>query len=167
MKNVLFIAALVLLASWTPVEQASPPGERSIGFTTMLPDHKFHLGTEAAIQVVKDLDKVWAKRDYKAMKKFFVDTAKCYFPDGTVTGSPDEFIAKLKADSEGMEISWTFDYVYSVDLDPTRGGEHVQAGFTGTSKKEGKTDKTSYHEWYYVVDGKIVMWRQYKMDILE
>ena len=72
-----------------------------------------------------------------------------------------------KESLEGSETSWTFDYVYSVDLDPTRGGEHVQAGFTVTSVEDGVTEKKSYHEWYYIIEGKIVMWRQYSLDIKE
>ncbi len=47
---------------------------------------------------------------------FFMNIAKCYFPDGAVTKPADEFVKKIKADSEGTEISWTFDYAYSVDF---------------------------------------------------
>ncbi len=167
MKNLISIVVIFLLFSVNS-RASDPPGEeRSIGFATALPDHKFHLGTEAAVQVVKDLDKAWAKKDFKAMQKFFVDTAKCYFADGRVAKSSSEFIEIEKASMEGYDVSWTFDYVYSVDLDPTRGGEHVQAGFTGTSVKDGVTAKKSYHESYYVIEGKIVMWSQFTMDVKE
>ena len=68
---------------------------------------------------------------------------------------------------EGFDVSWTFDYVFSVDIDPTRGGEHVEAGFTGTAVKDGLTTRKSHHESYYVVEGKIVMWNQYTQDLKE
>ena len=167
MKNLLSIAVILLIGSLT-VNASNPPGdERSIGFSTALPDHKFHLGTEAAVKIVADLDKVWAEKDYAAMKKFFADTAKCFFSDGRSAKSSDEFIQLVKEGFEDYEVTWTFDYAYSVDLDPTRGGEHVQAGFTGTAVKDGITTKKSYHEWYYIIEGKIVMWRQYSLDLKE
>ena len=169
MKNLLIGAAILLLAScgMKKTETMNPPEERAIGFDTMLPDHKWHLGTETAIQVVKDLDKAWSSFDYDAMKTFFADTAKFYFPDGKTAASPDEFVSILKEEEGGADISWTFDYAFSVDLDPTRGGEHVQAGFTGTDIKGGVITKKHYHEWYYVIDGKIVLWRQFTQDILD
>ena len=167
MKNLMSIVVILLIACLN-LNATNPPGkDRSIGFSTALPDHKFHLGTEAAIQVVKDLDKAWAKRDYKAMKRLFADTAKCFFSDGRVAKSSDEFVKIVEENFEGSEDNWTFDYVYSVDLDPSQGGEHVQAGFTGTSVKDGVTEKKSYHESYYVIEGKIVMWTQYTLNIKE
>ncbi|MFC2129499.1 hypothetical protein ACFLQX_01830 [Bacteroidota bacterium] len=168
MKNLLFIAAFALLVSCnTPAPETTDaaPIERSIGFNTMLPELKFHLGTEDAITVVKKLDEVWAAMDYDAMRPFFADTAKFFFPDGMVLKSADDFL-KLLAEDES-EHTWTFDYAYSVDLDPSLGGEHVQAGFTGTEVKDGVEKKNKVHESYYIVDGKIVMWTQYKMEVLE
>lgn len=161
MKKLIFIGVIVLLFSLNSSASDAPGNERSIGFAAGMPDAKFHLGTEAAIQVVKDLDKAWAKKDFKAMKKFFVDTAKCYFADGRLAKSSTEFIEIERASMEGYEVSWTFDYAVSVDLDPTRGGEHVQAGFTVTAVKNGVTTKKHYHESYFIVDGKIAIWNQY------
>lgn len=168
MKNLLFLGLTVLVISCTPKESDSSSyvQERTIGFNTLLPELKWHLGTDEAIQVVKDLDVAWAAKDYDAMRNFFADTAVCYFPDGKIAKSGDEFIETIKSEDDGSEVSWTFDYAYSVDLDPLRGGEHVQAGFTGTSVKDGVETKKYYHEWYYVVEGKIVTWRQYTIDIL-
>jgi hypothetical protein len=163
MKNLLFIAIVVFVVSCSPKETESLPVERSIGFNTFLPEKKWHLGTDQAIQVVRDLDVVWAKKDYAAMKGFFADTAKCYFPDGRIATSPDQFIEFVKSENEGSDVSWTFDYAFSVDLDPTMGGEHVQAGFTVTVIAKGDTALSRVHESYYIIDGKIVMWNQYKM----
>jgi hypothetical protein len=172
MKNLLMIAATLLLFSCNSgvtetKDDESIPEDRAIGFNTTLPEMKFHLGTERAIQVVKEFDKKWAARDYEAVKGFFADTALCYFPDGTVTHSPEEFVAYISRDDDVADVSWTFDYAFSVDLDPTSGGEHVQAGFTGTSVKDGVETKKVYHESYYIVDGKIVNWTQFDRNILK
>jgi len=104
--------------------------ERSIGFNTNLPDLKWHLGTDAAIQVVKDLDALWSAKNYEAMKPLLADTAIFHFADGRYAASPDEFIQLLSADESND--TWTFDVAYSVDLSPEIGGEHVMAAFTGS-----------------------------------
>jgi hypothetical protein len=178
MKNLMILATVLAMAACTSGEtgsgqmEATDPSTASsqsmegIGFNTMLPDMKFHLGTEEAIQVVKDLDEKWTAKDYEGMRTFFADTAEAYFPDGRIAHNGDEIVQMIEDGDEEAEVSWTFDYAYSVDLDPTRGGEHVQAGFTGTSTLDGVTEKKHYHEWYYVVEGKIVFFRQYTMDIL-
>lgn len=167
MKKLFLFAAVVLLVSCNSAETETTTVDRAIGFNTMLPELQWHLGTEEAIKVVKDLDKVWAAQDYEAMKAFFADTAKCMLHDGRTANSPQEFVDLIKEDDEGNDVSWTFDYAYSVDLDPSKGGEHVQAGFTGTSVQDGVESKKHYHESYYVVEGKIVMYRQYTIDIVE
>ncbi len=38
-------------------------------------------------------------------------------------------LSNLLATGEIM-LSWSYDYAFSVDLDPSTGGEHVQAGFS-------------------------------------
>jgi len=168
MKNLIFILFTFLLVSCggpeSTTEVKSETTERAIGFNSMLPDLKFHLGTEAAVDVVKELDKHWAAKEYDAMRSFFTDTTEFYLEDGQVLESTDEFIEMISEDDE-EDVSWTFDYAFSVDLDPTRGGEHVQAGFTvKVPKEDGTTVENYYHESYYVVDGKIVSYRQYSIE---
>ena len=170
MKKLLIFASIAILAACSAPQEkeaaeAAAPVERSIGFNTFLPDNQWFLGTEATIEVVKDLDKVWAEKNYEAMAPYFVDTCKFFFPDGVVLDSPQAFIERMKEEDDGSEDAWTFDYAFSVDLDPTRGGEHVHAGFTGSSISEGDTTMKRYHERYYVIDGKIVMWHQYTQEI--
>ena len=167
MKNVIFVLSIVLFISCgteeakeAVAEAEAPAEERSIGFITTYPDDKLYLGTEAAIQLVKDLDQAWSNRDYDAMRPFLADTAKFSFADGRSATSADEFLKIIEADDDGSE-SWTFDIAYSIDLNPEIGGEHVQAGFTGTSIKESDTTKTYYHESYYIVEGKVISWNQY------
>lgn len=162
MKNLLLVVFLLLFISCnTNKTEVAPAEERAIGFSTFLPELKWHLGTEDPIQMVKDLDKIWAERDYEAMRPFFADTAKFYFDDGKIANSPDEFITILKEGNADSESSWTFDYAFSVDLDPSAGGEHVQAGFSGSTVKDSITTKKIYHESYYIIQGKIITWNQY------
>lgn len=165
MKN-LFFALIVLLfvACNAEVDQETTsepetPKERSIGFNTNLPDLKWHLGTEAAIDVVKELDKLWSDKNYEGMRPLLADTAIFNFADGRKAKSPDEFIDILSADESND--TWTFNVAYSVDLNPEIGGEHVMAGFTGYSVKDGDTTKTYYSERYYIIQGKIIAWNQY------
>ena len=167
MKKLIYVAAILLFVSCAndeakeAVAEAEPPAkERSIGFITTFPDDKLFLGTEAAIQVVKDLDKAWSSRDYAAMRPFLADTAKFSFADGRSATSADEFLKIIEADYDGSE-SWTFNIAYSVDIDPEIGGEHVQAGFTGSSVEDSDTTKTYYHESYYIIKGKVITWNQY------
>ena len=167
MKKLLFVLiGLYLVSCGKPevtevdTEVIAVPEERAIGFNTNLPELKWHLGTEEAIQIVKDIDKVWADRDYASMKTYLADTARFYFGDGRTAESADAFIEILQGD-ENPDHYWTFDGAYSVDLDPTRGGEHVQAGFTGYEVADGDTTTTYYRESYYIVQGKLVMWNQF------
>lgn len=169
MRKLFFIIAVVSLVSCTNTtkETETTPEERAIGFNTMLPELKFHLGTEEAIQIVKDLDKLWAADNFDAMKPLLSDTLKSQFEDGKTGKTAEDFINILKEEAKEGESSWTFDYAFSVDLDPSMGGEHVQAGFTGTSTdKDGVKSKKLYHESYYIVDGKIITWTQYTSELL-
>ena len=167
MKKLLFLLTLTLVISCnTATEEAEPPKERAIGFNTFLPELKWHLGTEDAVEIVKKIDEVWAKKDYEALRPYLADTAKFYFADGMVAKSSSEFIEYLsKGNEENPDHSWTFDYAFSVDLDPSQGGEHVQAGFTGTEMKDSVAVKTIYHESYYIIDGKVITWNQFDMDV--
>ena len=167
MKNLLLFLSLVVIFSCnTPKEEVEAQKERAIGFNTFLPELKWHLGTEDAIQVVKKIDVAWAKEDYDEMRKYLADTAKFYFSDGRVAKSADKFIEILKKDdNETPENSWTTDYAYSVDLNPEEGGEHVQAGFTVTELKDSVNVVTRYHESYYIIEGKLVTWNSFDMDV--
>jgi len=141
--------------------------ERSMGFTNWSPDgkeYKFFLGTDQAVQVVKDLDKAWSARDYDKMREYIADTAKFYWPNGVIHNSADEFINSLSA-NENLENSWTFNGAFSIDIDPTIGGEHVHASFSNNTADSLGT-KRDYHEKYYVIDGKVVTWHQWGMRVL-
>ena len=173
MKNLLFVllALTVLSCGNTEVKDvatdvAATPEERAIGFNTMLPELKWHLGTEEAIQIVKDIDKHWSERNYDAMRTLLADTAKFYFADGRIANSSDEFIEILEADYNPND-SWTFNGAFSVDLAPDEGGEHVQAAFKGIEVVDGDTTTTFYHESYYIIQGKLITWNQFTMKQLK
>ena len=94
------------------------------------------------------------------MRPYFADSVEVFQPDGTYTNTFDSFIESL---SSQEFPTWSYNYAFSVDLDPLVGGEHVQAGFSvdypATEDKEEYT--TLHHESYYVVDGKIITLRQF------
>ena len=66
---------------------------------------------------------------------------------------------------DSSNVSWSYDYAFSVDLNPETGGEHVQAGFSITyPATEDSEERVDYqHESYYVVDGKIITLNQYSI----
>ncbi len=135
--------------------------ERNIGFVTGdNSELQWHLGTQEAIDVVTTVDSLWKNQDYEGMREFFADTVKVLRPNGTYTNSFDSFIESL---SDGSNVTWSYDYAFSVDLDPEVGGEHVQAGFSvtypGTNDSDERIDYQ--HESYYIVDGKIITLNQY------
>ena len=119
MKNLikLFVITLVLSSCSTTTETK----ERMIGFhpNQKIQDLKWHLGTQEAIDHVIAVDKLWAAKDYESMRSHFVDTLKVTDWNGKVSSSFDEFKASIEADNSN--VSWTFDYAYSVDINPTLG----------------------------------------------
>ena len=135
--------------------------DRAIGFVSgENSESKWHLGTQEAVDVVNIVDGLWASQDYEGMREYFADTVKVWTPKGEYTNTFDSFIESL---TTGENVSWSYDYAFSVDLDPSIGGEHVQAGFSvdypETEDSEAYIDL--HHESYYVVDGKIITLRQY------
>ena len=163
MKNLIKVCVLALLLSSCATQTDSKAKERMIGFhpNPEIQDLKWHLGTQEAVDHVISLDKLWVAKDFEAMRGHFVDTLKVTNWDGVMFTNFDAFKASQEADS--AEVSWTFDYAYSVDINPSMGGEHVQAGFSISSPKEdGTVEKYLVHESYYIIDQKIVTLSQYK-----
>jgi hypothetical protein len=140
--------------------------ERSIGFTNWSDDgevYKWYLGTDAAVDLVVDLDKVWEKQDYAKMRTFFADTAKFYKRDGKFFDNTTDFINEISSKDEEEATVWKLLSAYSVDFDPSRGGEHVQASFEVTNKAGDVIREL--HEQYYIIDSKIVQWRQFSLPL--
>ena len=135
--------------------------ERTIGFVTGdNAEMQWHLGTQDAIDIVSTVDGLWATQDYEAMRPYFADSLVFTSYEGKTSNTFDDFVEAM---TSGTSVSWTYDYSFSVDLDPSIGGEHVQAGFTvtypPTDDSEGYVNQN--HESYYIVDGKIISLIQY------
>ena len=97
------------------------------------------------------------------MREFISDTAKFYWPNGVIHNSADEFINAVSS-SEVPENAWTLNGAFSIDIDPTIGGEHVHASISGNIA-DSLGVKRDYHEKYYVIDGKVVTWHQWRMNV--
>ena len=175
MKNLKLIFTIAILAAYVyscnnsavqrMMEEPVEP-ERSIGFTNWSDDgaeYKFHLGTDAAVQLVRDLDKVWSDQDWEGVRAMLSDTAKFYWRNGSVL-SVDEFMNQISSDSTGA-ATWKFNGAFSVDLDPTRGGEHVHATFSVSTETDSIIEKRDLIERYYIIDGKVVTWHQFSLDV--
>ena len=125
--QLLLIAFLVVSCNQT---------ERSVGFNDWTDDgteYKFYLGTEASIDVVKGYNDNWTSRNYTEMRKFFNDTVKITFNNGE-TVTLDEFVEFMsnrdsRLDSIGASLDWDLVRAFSVDIDPSQGGEHVHASY--------------------------------------
>ena len=157
MKN---LSKLIMLSSFLLVGACNSP-ERTIGFVTGdNAEMQWHLGTQAAIDIVSTVDGLWAAQDYEGMRPYFADSLVFTSYDGSTTNTFDDFVEAMTSQPT---VSWTYDYAFSVDLDPAVGGEHVQAGFSvnysATENSEEYTDL--HHESYYVVEGKIITLNQF------
>jgi hypothetical protein len=78
--------------------------------------------------------------------------------------SVDEFMTQISTDST-LLVNWKFNGAFSVDLDPTRGGEHVHANFSVSTQTDSTTVKRDLIERYYIIDGKVVTWHQFSIDV--
>ena len=126
MKNSILIVLFALSVFLNGCESNMP--ERSIGFVAgENSDTKWHLGTQQAIDVVNIVDELWANQNYDSMRQYFADSVEVWSPKGEYTNTFDSFIESL---TTGENVSWSYNYAFSVDLDPSIGGEHVQAGFS-------------------------------------
>ena len=96
------------------------------------------------------------------MRPYFADSVVVIRPNGSKTNTFDSFVESF---SSGDNATWSYNYAFSVDLDPSIGGEHVQAGFQITYPATDDRDEYTnlQHESYYVVDGKIITLNQYSI----
>ena len=83
-----------------------------------------------------------------------------------VADSFDAFAENIEQDPN--EYEWELVSVYSVDLNPEAGGEHVHANFAiESTDPSGDIDSYFLHEHYYIIEGKIIWLVQYKRDNLD
>tara|TARA_B110000014_G_C19824417_1_gene427670 strand:+ start:114 stop:647 length:534 start_codon:yes stop_codon:yes gene_type:complete len=138
--------------------------ERTIGFVTgENAEMQWHLGTQDAIDIVSTVDGLWAAQDYEAMRPYFADSLVFTRSNGSVTNTFDDFIA---IQSSGTQVTWEYNYAYSVDLNPSVGGEYVNAGFEVTYPATDDSEEVVNwnHENYFVQDGKIISLTQYTVE---
>jgi len=185
MKNFKLIIAVLILATISyscnnsavqrMSEKINPEEpERAVGMSDWagVEDMKWHIGTQDAVDVAKNMDSAWKAKDYETMRTFISDTATITATNGFTFDSPDEFIESRKRQdsvitSNGATFDWKFTNLFSVDLDPTTGGEHVHVDYYGMYTKDGKEDNFRVMNRYYVIDGKIVVWNSYSQEIIE
>ena len=164
-QQIVFIIIALLLMSCDPVQ-------KSVGFTTWSDDgseYKFYLGTESSISVVKAFDAAAQAKNYDDFREIFADSATLTYQNGQ-TDTVEDFI-KLNLDRDSIlnannaTLKWEPKYALSVDIDPTRGGEHVNMMYLGTYNDGNEESQFNANLWFFVQEGKIISVNQYNQDI--
>ena len=147
--------------------------ERSVGMTNWTDDgteFKFHLGTEQSIDIVKKWDELQNNGDWEGALELFADTATVTYQNGQKVAASEMTEMARKRDSNykanNVDYSWTLQGAFSVDLDPTRGGEHVHADYVmNYDDGENKAGVNTVLR-FYIIDGKIVTVNQFNQSII-
>lgn len=165
MRNILLLAFLILSATLISCTSENNP---SVGFVSaeQFEGFEWHIGTDEFVKLVTDLDEAWKVYDFEEMSPFFSDTVNIITYDGLEFDSFEAFAENIEQDPN--EYKWELTSVYSVDLNPETGGEHVHANFAiESTDPSGDIDSYFLHEHYYIIDGKIIWLHQYKRDNLD
>jgi len=179
MKNFKLIITIIILSGISyscnnsAVQRMMEDPERSVGMSTWagVEDMKWHLGTQDAIEVVKVFNNAWQSRDYETLRSVCSDTVQFTSGNGK-TNNIDEFVqvridADSRRDSLGATFTWKSTNLFSVDLDPTFGGEHVNVYVDAEYTEGDLVDRFRAINHAYVIDGKIVRWGFYGQDIID
>ena len=114
MKNSILITLFTFAIFLSGCDTNTP--ERAIGFVAgETSDTQWHLGTQEAIDVVNTVDQLWANQDYEGMRQYFADSVEVIRPNGSTTNTFDSFVESF---STGDNSTWSYNYAFSVDLDP-------------------------------------------------
>ena len=148
--------------------------ERSVGFNDWSDagkEHKFHLGPEASIDIVKDFDKMSGEKNYDGMNEIFSDTTVITYQNGQKASIQDFISMNIRRDSmleaNDAKLSWDLLRAFSVDIDPTSGGEHVNAMYMGKYEDSEGVNTFYANLWFYIIDGKIITVNQYNQDVVD
>tara|TARA_B100001996_G_scaffold353890_1_gene315526 strand:+ start:577 stop:1161 length:585 start_codon:yes stop_codon:yes gene_type:complete len=148
--------------------------ERAVGMSAWegVEEMKWHIGTQKAVDIANKMDSAWRARDYETMREFISDTAQITATNGFTFRNVEEFIESRKRNdstmnARGATFDWTTTNIFSVDLDPSTGGEHVHADYYGMYTLDGQEDNFRVLNRYYIVEGKIIMWNSYWQEIIE
>ena len=147
---------------------------KSIGMTNWSDDgkeYKFHLGTEDAIDVVRKYDELLTAKDWSGALELFADTATVTFHNGRkVTPSNMLEMARVRDSNyvaNNVDYSWTLQGAFSVDLDPSRGGEHVNANYLMNYNDGEEKAAVNAILRFYIVEDKIVWINQFNQTVAE
>ena len=159
MKKIIFLTILSALFLFVSCDT----GNNSIGLSNWSDDgkvYKWHLGTENAVDVAINVDKAMQNRDYTLLRNFLSDSVSITASNG-VNYDLESFITRRLevdsiVDSRNASLKWEFSNIYSVDLDPSRGGEHVSVTYSGEYEDENGKDTWNSINRYYIIDGKVV-----------
>ena len=182
MKNLKLIFTITILTAFVyscnnsavqrMMEEPVEP-ERSVGMSTWtgVEDMKWHLGTQDAVEVVKTFNTAWQSRDYETLRNVCSDTVQFTSGNGTISNI-DQFVQDRmsqdsRRDSVGATFKWKSTNLFSVDLDPTFGGEHVNVYVDAEYTEGDLVDKFKAINHVYVIDGKIVRWGFYGQDVID
>ena len=130
-------------------------------------DGQVMMGSQAAVEVFKEMDKAWAALDYDKLKTFVADGAVMKFADGEVANGPDEFVEQIKREvveieEKGNDFKWNTDYAFSLAV-TTGEGDWVNAQFTSThTNPDSELEAEVFYEFYHIIDGKVQEWNQFK-----
>tara|TARA_B100000674_G_scaffold101584_1_gene73920 strand:- start:247 stop:726 length:480 start_codon:yes stop_codon:yes gene_type:complete len=129
------------------------------GFVTSIENSSWQMGSQASVDLVTNLDEYWGV-DFDQMRTFFADSVYGRFAEGESFENVDEFleIVKDQMQSSPGEQNWNLDWAFCIDLDPSSGGDWVNAAFTVAAS--GDKPKRHINEWYFVKDGKIHRFNQ-------
>ena len=134
-------------------------------------EYKFHLGTEEAVDVVRKYDELFNNKDWEGAKEIFADTASITYFNGQKVTPADMIEMSRTRDSayvaNNIDYKWNLQGAFSVDLDPSRGGEHVTANYYVTY--DDGENKSSFNSIlrFYIIGNKIVWVNQFNQSILE
>ena len=148
--------------------------QSSVGISTWSDDgkvYKWHLGSESAVDVATNVDNAMKDKDYTLLRNFLSDTVRITSSNGTIY-DVDSFInRRIEIDSilesRNATLNWEYSNIFTVDLDPTRGGEHVHVNYSGKYEDKNGADTWNAINRYYVIDGKVVWWDTFAQEIID
>ncbi len=133
--------------------------------------YKWHLGSENAIDVASNLDKAMKKKDYILLKTFLSDTVRIVSSNGSEYDAESFIKRRIEIDSilesRNAFLNWEYSNIFSVDLDPSRGGEHVHVNYSGKYEDKNGIDTWNSINRYYIIEGKVVWWDIFTQDIID
>ena len=159
MKKLIIIIFSTLLISCVETVETN---EKSSGY--IFDDQKVMIGSDATVEIFKQIDKAWSERDYDSMRELVAEDARLVFANGEIGQGPEDLIKVIETEyQQSIENgeNWGWDsYAFSVRVTPTEAnlgnetGEWVLAEFW--------TDESNIIEWYQIHEGKLISWNQFR-----